>query len=393
MALTILTTQELTDQALANLEAKLNQTAPLNEKAFLRVLAAVQALSDTGLYKFAAERAKQTLALTATGADLDLIGEEFEVIRKPSASAVLTATLPGIESTIIPTTASFVGAPNKVTYFMSASVAVVGGVATLSLTAEAPGVDGNLQIGDTLTIAAQVAGAEQTATVTAVTDTGAEEELDDAYRARILFAERATTGGSNATDHKIWAEEAAGVNRAFPYAGKPPELELTSYPGDRTVYVEADTTIDPDGIAPQSLLDDARDTINTDPETGLSRPALGLTDSTLYVQSIFRTPIAVEIKNLQTPSGGIAEVKAEVDAALTAYFFSIAMFVEGVDLAQDRNDLITEVSISRIVQEVLEGRESTATSVRFKLDYTPFITSYRLEPGELTKLAGTDYVA
>lgn len=394
MALTIPTTQELADQALANLEASLNQTAPLNEKAFLRVLAAIQALIATGLYKFAAERAKQTLALTATGSDLDLIGNEFSVIRKPSASAVLTAALPGIDGTIIPATAGFIGAPNGENYFLSASVAITGGVATLSITAENAGVNGSLQIGDLLAITSPIAGAEQTATVIAVTDTGTEEETDTAYRARVLFAERSTPGGNNTTDYKIWAEEAEGVFRAFPYAGKPPSLLLTSYPGDRTAFIEADSSVQVDGIAPASLLDDARNTLSTDPLTGAQRPSLGLVDSTLYVESISRTAAIVEIKSLNTPAGQEADVKAEIESILTIYFRSISPFISGVDLEQERNDLITDLTVSSIVQEALDARSSSATRVRFKLTVTPWLTgsSYRLEPGELTKLDSVLYV-
>lgn len=395
MALKILSTQELADQALSNLETALNQTAPLNEKAFLRVLAAVEALTATGLYKFAAERARQTLALTATGSDLDLIGAEFNVIRKPAAAAVLAATLPGLDGTIIPATSSFIGDANKVSYFMSVSVEIIGGFAELSITAEELGVNGNLQVGDTLTIVSPVAGADQTATVTEVTDTGAEEETDEAYRQRVLFAERSTPGGNNTTDYKIWSEGAEGVFRAFPYAGKPPALNLVSFPGDRTVFVEADSSIDPDGIAPQSLLDDVRDDINSDPVTTAERASLGLEDSTLYVESITRTGAIVEVKGLRTPSGQEAGVKADIEEILSTYFRAISPFIEGIDLPQNRNDLITDLTVANTVQEALSARSSSATGVRFRLLTTPWLidSSYRLEPGELTKLDSTVYVA
>lgn len=393
MALKLLTTQELAEQNLANLEAALGQTAPLNDKAFLRVLAAVEALVGTGLAKYAAERALQNFALTATGEDLDLIGAEFGTPRKLAEATVLSATLPATTGTIIPATTSFIGDSNGVRYFLDASVESVGGVATLSMTAEEVGVVGNLQAGDTVSIVSPVAGAESTATVTEITNTGADEELDDVYRQRILFAERATTGGSNSTDYKIWAEEVAGVSRAFPYAGKPEALLLVSYPGDRTVYVEADESINPDGIAPQSLLDDVRESLNTDPDTGRTRPALGLVDSTLYVESIIRTGVIVEVKALDTPSGQETEIKEDIETALTAYFKNISMFVEGVDLPQERNDLITELTIANVVQDVLTGRASSSEGVRFRIEVSPFVPSYRIEPGELVKLLEILYVA
>lgn len=387
MALTIPTTQELADQALANLEAALNQTAPLNEKAFLRVLAAVEALTATGLYKFAAERSKQVLALTATGSDLDLIGAEFNVIRKPAISAVLAATLPGINGTIIPATAGFIGAPNNANYFIGTSVEIIGGVATLSLTAEIPGVDGNLQISDTLTIISPVAGAGQTAAVTALTTTGTEEETDEAYRQRVLFAERSVTGGGNATDHKIWAEQVEGCFRAFAYAGRPTG---TSFPGDRSVYVEADSTIDPDGIPPSGLLDDVRESLTTDPDTGQSRPGLGQQDANLWVEPITRVLVDVTVTTLVTPSGQEASVKADIDSALALYLISIAPFVVGVDSENFRNDLITDPALSSIVQDILDSTGSSASGVTFEVATIP-TSSYQLLGGELAKLGAVTY--
>ena len=53
MSLSIPTTQESKDTNLANLEGQLGQTSPLADKAFLRVLAAMEALGvATPLYKY-----------------------------------------------------------------------------------------------------------------------------------------------------------------------------------------------------------------------------------------------------------------------------------------------------------------------------------------------------
>ncbi len=76
MSLKLPTTQELFNTYLAQFESDLNQSSPLNDKAFLRVLAVIEAGGDQGLYKYAAERALQNLAITATGKDLDRIGLE-----------------------------------------------------------------------------------------------------------------------------------------------------------------------------------------------------------------------------------------------------------------------------------------------------------------------------
>lgn len=404
MAFQIPTTQELKDQFLANLEAALGQTSPLNDKAFLRVISAAEGIAFTSLAKFAAYQVKQILAITAFGEGLDAIGAEYGVTRKAAEATVLTATLPGIDTTIIPQTIDFIGDANGVRYFLDSSYTIgvpTPGVAEMTMTAETLGVIGNLQVGDTLSIGTQVAGAETVATVaiitgetTAILNTGAEAETDEAYRIRILDEIRAIFGGGNAADYRKWAQEVAGVARAYPYAGKPVELLIESSPPDRTVYVEADTSIDPDGIAPQSLLDEVRDTITTDPVTGLARQPLGLTDDTLFVESISRTSFYISIFTLSVPDDLVAKAKSEIEDAVTAYFLFIKPFVDGLDSLIDRNDKITDITVSNVVQDVLSANGGTANGVIFGLFVGDSLPEYQLSPGELSKLAsgGITYV-
>jgi hypothetical protein len=81
MALVIPTSEETKDLNQANIESSLNQDTPPNDKAYNKVIAGVEGLNVTGLYKYGAERAKQNLALTATGQDLEDIGAEYGVLR------------------------------------------------------------------------------------------------------------------------------------------------------------------------------------------------------------------------------------------------------------------------------------------------------------------------
>ena len=389
MALDVSTLEEITNQNIANFEGQIGQQTPLNDKAFIRVLSVIEAILHTGLYKFGAERAQQNLAISASGDDLDRIGVEFGVIRKDAEPALLTGTLPGVDGTIIPITTIFTGDLNGVRYFMLSA----SGVVAISVQAEDVGTVGNLQIGDTLTISSQIAGAGTTLTVTQIDNTGTEREDDATYRERVLFVIRATFGGSNAADHKAWAEEVAGVARAYPYSGKPvDDPPPTSYPGDRVVYVEADAKINVDGIAPQSLLDEVRVSLNIDPVTLKSRPALGLIDDTLYVESIRRTTFDVTVRGLSATAGDEAEVKSDITFALDTYFRAIRCFVCGIDLPQLRNDFITDLTVSAVVQDVLDTYGASALEVAFGLPSALPIDEYQLEQGELSKLGAVSYV-
>lgn len=387
MAYKIPTTQNLFDAHLARLETAIGQDAPSNEKAFLKVLAGTEAGQDIGLYKYAADAAKQNLALSATADGLDRIGNDNGVPRKQAVTCILAADLNALTGTLIPINTEFTGDMNGLRYKTEADVTAAAGVAAISLRCTDPGTDGNLEIADTLSITAQIAGAETVAEVTAVTQTGIDEESDSDYRPRVLFAQRAITGGANATDHKIWAEAVEGIVRAFPYAGRPPALGA-SFPGDRTVYCECTTSIDSDGIPPAWLLADVRTDLNTDPETGLSRLVLGITDATLWVYPISRTSIFLEIRDFVCDPAKEAACKSAITDAVDLYFATIRPFVDGVDFENERTDSITAVSLSLIVQDVLLSYGAVCQSIGFGLAVGVFISLYTLGQGELVKRGG-----
>lgn len=390
MAYNIPTLQELYAAHLARLESQLGQSAPTNDKAFLRILALSEAAQDIGLYKYAADRAKQNLAITATGADLDRLGQNEGVVRKTATTAQVTATLPANTGTVIPSTIDFIADANGLLYRPIADVTAVANVATLTLQCRESGVAGQLEIGDTLEIASQISGANTTATVTAIVTIGLDAESDADYRPRVLFAQRAITGGANATDHKIWAEAVTGVKRAFPYSGRPAD-EGTSYPGDRQVYIEATTDIDADGIAPAWLLADVRDAINYDPDTGESRAPLGLTDATLFLRSISRTTMHTEVRDLVVDADKEAACKADITTALTLYYDSVVPFVDGVDIPQERNDILTQPTVSSVIQDVVSAYGGSFSSVGFGIAVGVFLTQYVLGTGELCKIGTVAY--
>jgi hypothetical protein len=390
MSYKIPTSQELADGHTSRLESQLGQDSPINDKAFLTVLGVIEAGFDIGLYKYAADRVKQNLALTATGDDLDRIGNDNYTPRKQETAAILVATLPATTGTVIPVSREFVGDSNGLRYKTEAEVTAVAGVATLTLRCTEAGTDGNLDNGNTLSISAQVAGAETQATVTSTDTLGANKETDADYRPRVLFAQRAMTGGGNAADHKIWGEAVTGVKTIFPWSGRP-DGEGTSYPGDRTCYVEATTDIDPDGIAPPVLLAAVRSAMTTDPETGESRFVLGHIDENLYIESIIRTQVNVIIEGFYAPEDTEADCKDDIETSLTAYFLTLKPFIAAIDLIQEKNDVITIVAISEVVQDVLKSYGGYATDIKFEVydgEYFVEETEYSLDENELTKLAG-----
>jgi len=380
------TTKELTDANIARFENKLNQNVPSADKAFIRVESANQAIIGKSLHIFGQDAIKQCLVITCDDLEkLKEIGTQYQVPYKNEIATVLTATIPGTNGTPVNAGTDFKSDSTGIRYYTLTSETVTGGVATLNLQARTAGVEGNLDNGQTLTIQTQIPGLDRIATVTGTTTTGAEAETLDAYKIRILDVIRSKGGGANLSDYRIWGQEVTGVERIYPYAGDP--LDPTRPPPWRTLYVECDTSIDPDGIAPSGLLDQVRASVTTDPVTGLARQPLGLTNDTLITRAISRTPIYVEVRGLTVPLGDVANVQANILAAVTAFLLSIHPYIDGLDPLFERRDKITDIEISSVVQSALTSAGASCNGVGFGLSAGVFITEYIMKAGEEVKLA------
>ncbi len=93
-----------------------------------------------------------------------------------------------------------------------------GGSITVDVTASTAGADSNELAGAVLTFITPIAGVDTTATVgSGGLAGGADEETDEAYRARILARKQFAPQGGCAEDYVAWAKEVAGVTRAWVY--------------------------------------------------------------------------------------------------------------------------------------------------------------------------------
>lgn len=513
-------TQEIVDQNVARFEAALNQTVPATPKAFAKVLAGLEGMNTTGLYRFSIERALQNLALTANEAGLKVFGDEYKIPRKPAVASQLNIQAVASPATSLPITRQMTGDPNSEKYNPNATYNESGGVIDALVTAETPGISGNLVVSDTLTIDEPITGVASTWTVQSVEVLGLEQEAIEAWRRRILLGIQTVGGGGNGVDYRTWGELTPGAFRVFPYSGAPidtvigfldgdmedsgvsawtagnsatltkettspkggtrnlkiaynavnnpyakqasllvnrryritgfarsngsviPSLQdglsvvlwtgtastdwqdfdvtfdatttdvllysdatgagyvefdtmdivQISFPGDRSVFVEAETTVDPDGIAPQGLLDKVRNYINTNQTTVKNQPSLGDTDENLYVQSIIRTTLNVEIRDLVVDGDIETATKASISTAVDAYLRGIAPFLQGIDPPARQNDLITDLTLSQVIQDILNPVGGSAAGVGLFITAGQFIPSYALGQGELGKLGAVNYV-
>lgn len=390
------TTQELVDRGIATIEGKLNQKSPPADYAFTPVLATQQAMAHRSMYALLDDRAKANLAISAKGDDLDRIGESYGVTRGQKTAWEGTATYPCDDGTVIGVNVLFRG-PQGLQYQVKAQVeaptGAAGAGATLTLVCLEAGIAGSLADGSELTIVSPIAGGGQTATVTATTVTATERENDDDYRIPVLDEIRSDGGGGNKADMRRWSNQVAGVKRAYPFTGPPWDSGITPLPGMRTVYVEAEASVNADGIAPSGLLASVKTSILADPDTGESREILGLTTDVLYTQSIFRTPIYVKVVGLTAASGSESAAETAVEDAIALFLRQFRPFVQGLDPDFDKMNSLDGVSLGAEVREVLRAYGGSAQNVLFGLSVGSYIGKHDLENGETLKLGGIIFEA
>ena len=100
----------------------------------------------------------------------------------------------------------------------------------------------------------------------------------------------------------------------------------------------------------------------------------------------------MQINNLEVEATIEAQVKADVETAVNTYFRSLRPFIDGLDVPSLRNDLITDLTVSEVVQDVLGANGASAEGVGFGVTAGSIIPSYRLSQGETGKNGGITYV-
>jgi hypothetical protein len=161
----------------------------------------------------------------------------------------------------------------------------------------------------------------------------------------------------------------------------------------RTVYVEAAESYNADGIADSTLLALVKAALLMDPDTGESRQILGLTEDTLYVQSIARTPIYVKVVGLAVTTGTLAAAQTAVTSALTTFLKQFRPFVDGLDPSFDRLDTLTSSLLAHEVQEILDSYGGSCQNILFGTVLGTWLGTYSLKDGEEFKLGSVTFEA
>lgn len=201
-------------------EAEINALVP-NADARMRfsilgVFARVWAALVDGLYSALIFLSRQLFVMTATRSFLTLIAESYGIFRLPITAAQGCATLQGASGTVVPVSTIFLRS-DGIQYQTTAGVVIPpAGFIDVSVIALTQGDIGNAAAGVLLQPSVPIAGLTGATVCAAAISGGAEEELDDALRERVLFRLQNPPGAGTVTDWERWARSmSAAVTRVW----------------------------------------------------------------------------------------------------------------------------------------------------------------------------------
>lgn len=211
-SITDLVTQQSTD-----LGAGLAGVDPLLRRSLAKVLARVNAGGLHGLYGELDYLARQLFPDTAEKDHLDRWASIWNVPREQPTAASGPVVFTGTATLIVPA-GQVMTRSDGATFTVAADATLTGSPATAAatVTATTPGSAGNTDAGSILTMQSPISGIASSATVGADgLGGGADQELDDSLRARLLDRIQQPPQGGASNDYVTWAKSVPGVTRVW----------------------------------------------------------------------------------------------------------------------------------------------------------------------------------
>jgi uncharacterized phage protein gp47/JayE len=402
VALSVPTTQTVSDNIIAAVEASIGKSIPLLPKSFTRVLSKALAGVFILTYKYGAWSLLQQFVEHASFRETEVNGRKFtpliewgrlvgagDPVIATNAEFEVTFDVLNEDSSTVPAGKQLVHPSSGIIYITLAAVVLDDSPKLVDVLAASDpdgnggsGVQGNRAEGDTLKWAnpiPQLSTLGGTVTATAPAVTAADAETEAAYRARVVDRFQARPQGGAYADYRIWGTEEVGIINIYPYTG--------SVPGQVDVYVEATVASsgDADGIPTAAQIGAVEALIEYDSSgIALRRPV----SAYVNVVEITRQPFGVTVYGLAADDE--PATKATIEASVDDWFRSREPFIVGLSVLP-RQDRVTVSAVSGVVDEAVSAEGATVTSVEVTLSGSPII-AYTLDLGQKAKSDGVDYV-
>lgn len=389
--ITLPTLSELYTNVRADLDAEFGINISLKKKVALRAYAAVHAGKLWAQYKVLGFVQKQvwpdTANTEAKGGTLERFGR-IRLGRNPDQAVAgqYTVTVTGTIGAVIKATQTFKSDDDSENpgyiFILDTEHTMVTSSDSIVLRALTPGTEAQLSVGDTLTATSPIALVSSTASVTAETVQPLAAETTEDYRTKILNSFRIEAQGGSPGDYRIWAADAQGVEKVYPYVKEGESMA-------NNIYVEATIADSTDGKGTPSaaILEDVEEVCIQSPDTTLSDAERSRRPLNVVNYFLAITPLNVDIEIVGF-TGITAAQQTLILNALTETISNIRPFIAGVDALASKNDILDKNKINAAIYSAIPG--AVYTSINLEVNSVSLDT-YTFSAGNIPYLNSVTY--
>jgi len=374
--MTVPTYSELYESIKSDLRNKLGITTIVG-KLVLLAFAAVQA-AKLKIFYHLAEKIQENIFVDTCDDETLLRYGLVKLNRLPyiAVSAQYKVSVSGTTGAVIQAGTTFVSVdtstnPGQV-FILETEYTLPSTTGEVSLTAEIGGTESALILGDILQVTSPISNVDSFVTITSEEVAPVDNETMAEYRIKVINAYRTEPQGGAKVDYQLWAVDAAGVRRVYPYF-------VNNSPGDIEIYVES---LYDDGVPDAAMLSEVESVIEQDPDDSKPVEERGRKPLGIYsidIKSVVLKNVDITITGL-TPSVQLATLTN----AIKNHLYNIRPFIDGGDDLNTRNDKLYEADLYKIVRDLLQSGE-TFTTLNMSVAGVE-VDVYTFENGDIPKL-------
>lgn len=357
--------------------------------AFTAVLAAEFKISYLYLSDVQNNVFPDTADLEEFGGTLERHGrEQLNRNPRPATVGVFELTATGVDGSVIRSGLTFKSNENAkspgMLFITDSETIFSGNSATFEVRSMETGTKTDLNIGDNLTITEPVIGVNQTASVSLVVSQPRAAESIEVYRQAILDSIQKEPNGGAKTDYQLWASDAQGVRRVYPYV-------KIDNAGVVQVFVEAtkEDSTDGNGTPSSDLLQDVAEVIEFDPDETKQLYERGRRPIQAIVETLAVTTIPVDVV-ITGLNESTVQIQNAIKTSMDNFLYSIRPYIAGADLQRNRNNVLYEARLQSEATDVLE-------SANFFTDFNMLVngvsvSSYQFDLGNIPFLNNVTFI-
>lgn len=272
---------------------------------------------------------------------------------KPSTAGIFNLNVTGTAGAVLRNGLTFKSNENALNpsqmYVLDDEYILTGTDDIIEVRSLGGGTDFDLNVNDELTITEPVLGVNSLVTVDEVIQQPRASENIEVYRQAILDAIQLEPQGGSRTDYRLWASDALGVRKVYPYV-------KNEDAGVVQLFVEAtiDDSTDGKGTPDSTLLDDVSDVVLLDPDETKPLNERGRIpiQATLETLPISIVPVDITITGLVDSS---PVVQSAIETNVIDFLYDIRPYIAGSDLIRDKNDILYSGRLQSVVTDSLEN--------------------------------------